>query len=252
MEVTQVQNSINDSVEWSIIWEMFFNFKKCKHLHLGYHEMAQTYTMKKGQDSIPIEKGDSEKDLGVIIDKDFKFSEHINSKIKISNRNIGLIFRTFTYLDKEMFLNLFKSVVRPHLEYASTVWSPVYKKDKIAIENVQKRATKLVKCVSHLPYSERHRALGLPTLEYRRERADVTQVYKILHGMDKMDKKKLFTMSDYPATRGHSLKLFKRRSRLQIRANFFSNRVVDVWNSLPEYVVQAPSLNCFKSRLNKY
>ena len=252
VEVTQVQNSINDSVEWSVIWEMFFNFKKCKHMHLGYHDMDQTYTMKKGQDSIPIEKVDSEKDLGVIIDKDLKFSEHINSKIKIANRNLGLIFRTFTYLDKEMFLNLFKSVVRPHLEYASTVWSPVYKKDKIAIENVQKRATKLVKCVSHLPYSERLRALGLTTLEYRRERADVTQVYNILHDMDKMDRNKLFTMSDYPATHGYSLKLFKRRSKLQIRANFFSNRVVDVWNSLPESVVQAPSLNCFKSRLNKY
>ena len=58
-------------------------------------------------------------------------------------------------------------------------------------ENVQKRATKLVKCVSHLPYSERLRALGLPTLVYRRERADVTQVYKILHDMDKMDKQAL-------------------------------------------------------------
>ena len=129
------------------------------------------------------------------------------------------------------------------------MWSPVYKKDKIAIENVQKHATKLVKCESHLPYRERLRAFKLPTLEYCRERADVTQVYKILHGMDKMDKNKLFTMSDYPTTRGHSLKLFKRRSRLRIRANVFSNRVVDVWNSLPESVVQEPSLNCFKSRL---
>ena len=55
-----------------------------------------------------------------------------------------------------------------------------------------------------------------------------------------------------PKERSHSLKLFKRRSRLQIRANFFSNRVVDIWNSLPESVVQAPSLNCFKRRLNKY
>ena len=70
--------------------------------------------------------------------------------------------------------------------------------------------------------------------------------------MAKMDKTKLFTMSDYPATRGHLLKLFKRRSIFQIRANFFSNRVVDVWNSLPYSVVQAPFLNCFKSSLNKY
>ena len=88
--------------------------------------------------------------------------------------------------------------------------------------------------MAHIPYSERLHVLGLLTLEYRRERADLTQVYKILHNSDKMDKNKLFTMSDYRATRGHSLKRFKRRSRLQIRASFFSNRVVDVWNSLLE------------------
>ena len=149
-------------------------------------------------------------------------------------------------------MNLFKSLVRTHLEHASPVWSPVFKKDRIAIENVQRRATKLVRCISHLPYSERLRALGLPSLEYRRERADVIQVYKILHDIDKVDKNKLFTLSGYTATRSHSLKLFKRRSRLKIRANSFSNRVVDAWNSLPEQVVQAPSLNCFKSRLNNW
>ena len=93
---------------------------------------------------------------------------------------------------------------------------------------------------------------SLPSLEYRRERADVIQVYKILHNIDKVNKSKLFTLSDYTSTRGNSLKLFKRRSRLQIRANSFSNRVVDVWNSLSDSVVQAPSLNCFKSRLNSW
>ena len=113
------------------------------------------------------------------------------------------------------------SLVRPHLEYASSVWSPVYKKDRIAIENVQRRATKLVKSISHLPYNDRLRVLGLPTLKYRRERADVTQVYKILHSIDKVDKSKLFTLSEYTATRGHSLKFFKHRSRLKIRANSF-------------------------------
>ena len=89
--------------------------------------------------------------------------------------------------------------------------------------------------------------MGLPSLEYRRERADVIQVYKILHDMDKVDKNKLFTLSEYTSIRGHSLKLFKRRSRLKIHANSFSNRVVDTWNNLPEQIVQAPSLNCFKS-----
>ena len=95
--------------------------------------------------------------------------------------------------------------------------------------------------------------LGLPSLEYRRDRADMIQVYKILHDIDNVDKNKLFTMSTgtYTATRGHSLKLFKKQSRLNIRANTFSNRVVENWNSLSEDIVLAPSLNSFKTRLNR-
>ena len=132
-----------------------------------------------------------------------------------------------------MFLNLFKSVVRPHLEYDSTIWSPMYKKDKIQIENVQRHATRLVKSIQHLTFSERLKALGLPSLEYRRERSDMIQVYKIMHGIDKVDKDRLFTMNPYVATRGHSKKIFKKIFRLNIRANTFSNPVVDNWNSLP-------------------
>ena len=90
--------------------------------------------------------------------------------------------------------------------------------------------------------------LGLPTLEYRRDRADQIQVYKILHNIDKVDKEKLFTMSKYTRTRGHPLKLFKCRARLNVRKNCFSNRVVGSWNALPESAVLAPSLNAFKSR----
>ena len=78
----------------------------------------------------------------------------------------------------EIFLNLYKSVVRPHLEYAVTVCTPLYKKDMIAIENVQRRATKLVKSIRHLTYQERLKILGLPSLEYRRERADVIEVFQ--------------------------------------------------------------------------
>ena len=77
----------------------------------------------------------SEKDLGVIIDRNLKFLEHINSKIKIANRNVGLIFRSFSYTDKDMFLSLYKSIVRSHLEYASCTWAPVTK-ETIALENV--------------------------------------------------------------------------------------------------------------------
>ena len=70
-------------------------------------------------------------------------------------------------------------------------------------------------------------------MEYRRERADMVESYKILHDIDKVDKSKLFTLSLYTSTRGHSLKLFKRRSRLSVRTGMYRNGVVEVWNSLP-------------------
>ena len=95
--------------------------------------MNQIYTMRKDQEEIPIEKVESEKDLGVIIDSKLTFTKHINSKMKIANRNLGLIFRTFTYIDKDIFLNLFKSLVRPHVEYALTVWCPVFKRIELQI-----------------------------------------------------------------------------------------------------------------------
>ena len=78
------------------------------------------------------------------------------------------------------------------------------------------------------------------------------QVYKIIHGIDRVDKDKFLAMNRFAATRGHSLKLYKKRSRLMVRANCFSNRVVDTWNSLTEDIVNAPSLNAFKSRLNRF
>ena len=126
--------------------------------------------------------------------------------MNIANWNLGIIFRAFTYLDSVRFLNLYKSLVSPHLEYATQIWSPLYKKDKITIENVQRRATHLVKSEKHLSYPERLEKLGLPTLEYRRQRADVLQVLKILQGIDNVDGDKFFTLSSYQATRGHFYK----------------------------------------------
>ena len=127
----------------------------------------------------------------------------------------------------------------------------LYKKDMIQIENVQRRATRLVTSLQHLSYPDRLRSLGLPTLEYRRDRADMIQVFKILNNIDQIDKNSMFKMSTYEATRGHSQKIFKKRYRLKTRGHFFSNRIIDSWNQLPDYVVNAPSLNSFKSRLNK-
>ena len=100
------------------------------------------------------------------MDNKLLFREHIAKKVGTVNRNLGLICKTFEFMDKDMFVNLYKSLVRPHLEYTTVVKSPHFKKDIISTENVQRRATHLVKSVSHLCYADRLKTLGLPTLEY--------------------------------------------------------------------------------------
>ena len=80
-----------------------------------------------------------------------------------------------------MFNTLFKSLVRPLLEYGNTVWSPWYVKDVQLIENVQRRASKLVQGLQDLGYEEHLQKLKLPSLVYRRLRGDLIQVYKYMH-----------------------------------------------------------------------
>ena len=122
----------------------------------------------------------------------------------------------------------------------------------IVTENVQRRATKLESSIRYLSYQERLNNLGLPSWEYRRERADLIEVYKIINNLKQIEKEKLFTVSTYTATRGHQLKLAKKQHRFKVRSNSFSLRVIGSCNALPENVVMAPSLNCFKSRLNTH
>ena len=207
-------------------FDMNYHFQKCKHLHIGNHDINFEYTMQTNSREMKVQKVKTEKDLGVTFDHNLKFTDHINNKVNKANRNVGLIFRTFTFMDKDMFLSIYKSVVRPHLEYASSVWSPMFKKDKILIENVQRRATRLVKCLKQLSYEDRLKTLGLPSLEYRRERSDMIQVYKIMHGIDKVDKDKFFTVNRYSAMRGYSLKFFKKRSQTSLSALYVDSRTV--------------------------
>ncbi|KAL8561621.1 hypothetical protein ACOMHN_001353 [Nucella lapillus] len=150
-----------------------------------------------------------------------------------------------------MFVQLFKGLVRPILEYGHSVWQPCQKTLCSDIEDVQRRATRLLGSLKNKPYPERLRALKLPTLEHRRLRGDMVEVFKYLHGCYEVLQPEL-TLASGRAPRGHSLKLQKDRYRLDLRGNYFAHRVVATWNSLPEEVVTAPSTNAFKSRLDHH
>ena len=100
-------------------------------------------------------------------------------------------------------------------------------------------------------YKERKQMLGLTTLETRRVRADMLEAFKILKGYEGINGDCFFKVQ-CAKTRGHSMKLYKERVNRDVLKYSFGNRVIGQWNNLPEEVINATSINMFKSRLNKY
>jgi ribonucleases P/MRP protein subunit RPP40 len=139
------------------------------------------------------------------------------------------------------------------LEYGNVAWHPYLKKDITMLEKVQRRAIRLIPEIRSKSYQERLPSLDLPSLVYRRLRGDAIECYKYLQGYYNTDTELLVRYKQSGVeTRGHSLKLQKDRCKTRIRSNFFSQRVINMWNSLPTEVVGAPSLNSFKGRLDKH
>ena len=160
------------------------------------------------------------RDLGVLIDTNLAFGAHISDLVKKANRMLGMIKQCFRFMGKDIIVRLYKALVRLLLENASSVWSPILIKDKRLIEEVQRRTTKLIVILSQLCYQDRLRNLGLPTLEYRRLRADMLQTYRIMTGIDRISPDSLFSMSNITLTRGHNLKILKQRCSTKLRQNF--------------------------------
>ena len=146
----------------------------------------------------------------------------------------------------------FLSLVRPHLDYAAQFWSPYYRKDIESLEAVQRRMTKMVEGMRNIPYKERLKRLNLHSLERRRVRGDLIEVFKWVKGINEGNIKQVIDLSKQNRTRSNGFKLEKLRFRTNIGKNWFTNRVVNDWNSLGKHVVEAESINSFKRRLDEY
>jgi len=107
--------------------------------------------------------------------------KHICEKVNKTNSIFAALRRTFRSLNADIFLPLYKTLVRTHLDYASTVWAPYKKKYIDKIESMQKRATKQIPGFKNLSCHERLKKLKLPTMAYRRIRGDMIETYKIIN-----------------------------------------------------------------------
>ena len=190
-------------------------------------------------------------DLGVTLSDDFKFSKHCCLVATKGFQRVNLIFRVFHTRDLNFLLQMYKTFVRPKLEYASDVWSPYILQDIDVIEKCQRLFTRRLPGMQGLTYSERLDRLSLQSLEVRRIISQLVMVYKIIHGLVDIPFDNLFKFTPYDCNRGHKYKLYLERPRLDIRKHFFCLKIVHVWNDLPNEAVNQTSAKSFKNFISK-
>jgi ribonucleases P/MRP protein subunit RPP40 len=244
-----LQETINKLLDWASTWGMSFNKSKCKVMHVGTNNPKYDYFMQDTKLAVVEE----EKDVGVTIHNSLKPARQCQKAATTGLRVLNQLRNNFHFRDRHVFLKLYKQYVRPHLEFATPVWSPWLNTDKQVLENVQKKFVNMVAGLHPGSYEEKCQQLGLETLEERRHLQDLAQTYKMVRGKEKLTRTELFTHVHGGRTRqdADELNLKQAASRLDVRKNFFTQRIVRSWNAVPHEIKRSANVTGFKAAYKK-
>ena len=198
-DASSLQRDLDMVVTWSDNWRLPFNEAKCSTLHFGRSNVRSVYSMR----DVALEQVSVERDLGVLVDSELKFREQAASAVSKATQILAVIRRSIQLIDRTTLPLLYKTLVRPLLEYGNVLWGPFNRADQKLVERVQRRATRLVDEIRTEPYTERLRLLGLPSLYYRRRRGDMIFLFQMLHSGLDLDPAVFFTPAAKATTRGH-------------------------------------------------
>jgi hypothetical protein len=244
-----MQTALDLLCNWAREWGMKFNEKKCKILHLGKNNPKYEYFMNGTKLSVVEE----EKDVGVVIHKSLKPARQCERAAATATGVLMQLAKCFHYRDRNIFVRLYQQYVRPHLEFSTPVWSPRLISDIQMLEKVQERAVKMVSGLAGRDYEEKCKEIGLETLKERREIQDMAQVYKLVHGIDKVSRTQLFEFVPAGRTRlaADPLNIRAGPARTDVRKYFFTQRVINTWNGIPAAIKNSRTVQEFKRELRK-
>ena len=261
VDAEKLQSEIDGLVEWARRWAMSFNVEKCKVMHIGRKNRRFEYTM----EGVKMGVAEEEKDLGVWMESTMKPTRQCEAAAKQANSVLGLITKSFHYRSAKTLVPLYKTFVRPKLDYAAAVWSPWMEKDIEMLEKVQKRLVRMISDTNGESHEERLKSVGLTSLKDRRKRGDAIETFKTLRGFNRVEKDSWFSIQrgDERATRANTEVgddgekrrgdvLVKQKANLEIRRNFFTQRAERTWNALPGWVQEQQTVNGFKSAYDNW
>ena len=246
----RLQQDLDALSKWENTWQMNFNPSKCNLIRIlpSKSKVPTTFDYKLHGQTLETTK--ESKYLGVTITENLNWSSHIKNITAKGNRTVGFLRRNFKDCTTKVKSATYTAMVRPSLEYASTVWDPYEEKDKKPLEMVQRRAARYV----YNNYFERTPGtvtnmienLGWENLEERRKNNRLVMLYKIKHHLVGINSQNYLRDSD-ARTRG--ARLHQEQNYHKAICHSFFPRTISEWNSLPMAITAAETLEEFRSRL---
>jgi len=247
-----LQNDLKALHNWSVSWDIDFNAKKCVILHVKTRKRHHVpyFNYKLGLQSLL--SVSNQNDLGIMVSSDLSWKIHINQVICKANRILGLIRHTcFDVHDPVTRKMLYLAHVRPILEYGSEIWNPQAKGVTIALEKVQRRATKFILRCSD-PYEERLKQLNLLSLEDRRQFKDNILFFKGMMNLTALnisDKVKFRNSNSHHLRSSESPTIIPNKFKTNIFRQSCFTHISSSWNNLPANLRSLDNFVQFKSGL---
>lgn len=259
-DVKEMQKIIDELYRWAKKWEMRFNADKCKIMHYGNRNLRATY----GMDGMEVGVTTEERDLGIRVTDTLKPSRQCAVAAKSANFALSQLQRSFHFRRKRDVVPLYKTFVRPKLEFGVAAWSPWTEADVKELEKVQERLIRMISDVRGDGYEAKLKDAGLTSLKERRKRGDAIEVFKVLRNINNIDERRWFRRIREEARPLRSNTVVEgddeirrevlevERARLEVRKNSFVVRAAKTWNSLPDQVKKQRTVNGFKNAYDSW
>ena len=204
-DFAKLQDDIDKVGNWSCTNHLTLNRDKCKYMIVSRRKTVSTPSSPLLLEGHSLEQVEMFKYLGVLLSHDLSWGEHVQSICSKARKILGLLYRrSYNNAPGSALLQLYISLVRPHLDYASAIWSPYLTKDKTELENIQKFACRMATGLWDSSYQDLLELVDLPSLECRRLETRLSLLYKIINKLCYFDET-TFTVSTSLVTMHHTI-----------------------------------------------